>query len=123
MTLDFSGPFTEDSGSLVDGNFQLTIDGDRITSQGIAIDIDGDGSPGGTLIIGDEEAEEFYRLFGDADRNRVVNVVDLLGFRQTFLLLTGNALFDNTFDSNIDGIINVIDLLRFRQNFLKNLPF
>ena len=123
VTLNFSGPFTEDSGSLVDGNFQLTIDGDRITSQGIAIDIDGDGSPGGTLIIGDEEAEEFYRLFGDADRNRVVNVVDLLGFRQTFLLLTGNALFDNTFDSNIDGIINVIDLLRFRQNFLKNLPF
>jgi len=38
-TLSFSGPFTADSGSLVDGNYQLTIDGDEvIDSQGSPMD-------------------------------------------------------------------------------------
>ena len=123
-TILFSGQYTEASGSLVDGNYQLSIDGGEIfNTQGKNVDVDGDGSAGGVLVIGDEELEQFYRLFGDVDQNRVVNVVDLLGFRQTFLLLTGDASFEASFDVNVDGIVNVIDLLRFRGNFLKTLPF
>lgn len=87
------------------------------------MDVDDDGTPGGILVIGDEEAEAFYRFFGDADQNRIVNVFDLLGFRQAFGLMTGDASFDESFDSNVDGLINVFDLLRFRQNFGQTLPF
>ena len=123
-TLSFSGPLTEQSGSLVDGNYQLTIDGGSvINSQGVAVDIDEDGTPGGTLVIGDQEEEALYRLFGDLDQNRFVNLIDLLGFRQTYLLMSGDASFDASLDWNVDGFINVFDLLPFRQNYLKSLPF
>jgi len=37
--------------------------------------------------------------------------------------MTGDASFDEGFDSNLDGIINVVDLLRFRQNYRKEMPF
>ncbi len=87
------------------------------------MDIDGDGLLGGMLTFGDEEPQAFYRLLGDSDGSRTVNVFDLLGLRQTFALMTGDASFDETFDFNLDGMINVFDLLRFRQNFLKSLPF
>lgn len=123
-TLSFTGDFTESSGSLVDGNYQLMIDGGSIVdSQGVNVDVDGDGSPGGVAFFGDVEADLFYRLYGDVNASRDVNVVDLLQFRQTFLLTTGDFDFIAAFDSNEDGIINVLDLLRFRQNFLKSLPF
>ncbi len=122
-TLSFLGPFTEPSGSLMDGNYQLTINGDLITSNGVALDVDGDGVPGGLLIFGDQESDALYRLFADSDQNRVVDIFDLLGFRQTFLLMTGDSSFDDTFDWNLDGIINVFDLLKLRQNWLKEMPF
>ena len=123
-SLSFSGSFTESSGSLVDGNYQLSVDGGQIIDgQGAFLDVDGDGVPGGILVIGDEESEAVYRFFGDANQDRTVNVFDLLGFRQTFLLMTGDASFDVSFDSNADGLINIFDLLRFRQNFPEKLPF
>lgn len=124
VELTFSGEFTEASGSLVDGNYQLTIDGNQITNDsGTPFDLNGDGNPGGLLVFGDEESESFYRLFGDIDKNRLVNILDLLGLRQAYLLVTGDASFDESFDSNVDGVINILDLLRFRQNYLKSLPF
>lgn len=123
-SLSFSGSNTEASGSLADGNYQLTIDGDDIQdAQGNSFDADRDGIPGGQLVFGDEEVENLYRLFGDINLDRRVNVVDLLGFRQTFALMTGDASFDESFDSNLDGRVNVIDLLRFRGNFLQTLLF
>lgn len=123
VILSFSGAFTEASGALVDGNYQLTINGDQITAGGSALDVDGDGSPGGLLIFGNHESDALYRLFADSDQNRVVNIRDLLGIRQTYLLMTGDASFDETLDSNLDGLINIIDLLKLRQNWHKELPF
>ncbi|QEG22959.1 sulfatase-like hydrolase/transferase [Mariniblastus fucicola] len=124
VVLTFSGPFAEASGSLIDGNYQLTVHGDQITDgQGVALDVDGDGNPGGVLVIGDEESEAFFRLFGDSDQNRIVNVVDLLGFRQAYQLMSGDASFDASFDSNVDETIDIFDLLRFRQNYLETMPF
>ena len=112
----FSGEHTEPSGPLVDGNYQLTIDGDGITdSNGLSVDVDGDGVPGGVLVIGDEEEENFYRLFGDADSNRQVNFFDFIGFRQTYSLMTGDAIFDESFDSNADGVISFFTSSRFAR--------
>jgi hypothetical protein len=123
-TLSFFGANTESSGSLVDGNYELSINGgDIVDSLGNNFDVDEDGTAGGTAIFGDEEQDFMYRLFGDIERNRTVNIFDLLGFRQTCLLMTGDASFNAGFDSIVDGRINIFDLLRFRQNYRKTLTF
>jgi len=123
-SLSFSGEFTESSGSLGDGNYQLTINGDDIMGcNGVPLDIDSDGIPGGTLVFGDKESDQFYRLFGDVNQSRRVDSVDLLGFRQTWLLITGDADFEERFDWNLNGVIDALDLLRFRGNWLKEMPF
>ena len=123
VTLDLSGSFTTAAG-LVDGNYQLTVRGDLITSSsGVAIDGDGDGNAGGDLVFGDTAADNFFRLFGDNDGNRSVNVFDLLAFRSTFGDSNGDANFNAQFDSNADGNVNVFDLLAFRDNFLETLVF
>jgi hypothetical protein len=53
------------------------------------------------------------RLFGDADGNRTVNVIDLTLFRNLF----GTITADPTFDVNGDGVIDSADLAAFRANF------
>ncbi len=124
VTLTFAGTFTESSGSLVDGNYQLTIFGDQVqTISGQDFDGDGDGIAGGNFVFGDTEADQFFRLFGDLDGNRFVNIFDLLSFRRAYLSEDGDDDFDVNFDSNLDGRINVFDLLRFRQNWLERVDF
>ena len=124
VTLTFGGDFAEASGSLVDGNYQLTIFGDQIqTLNGQDFDADSDGVAGGDLVFGDSETDNFFRLYGDSDGNRNVNVLDLLAFRQSFLKGVGDDEYESGFDSNGDGNINVLDLLRFRQNFLETSSF
>lgn len=123
-TLTFSGEFTETTGSLVDGNYQLTVFGDQIqTASGQSFDADGDGIAGGNSVFGDSEADEFFRLFGDSNGDRLVNVFDLLSFRQAWLTNEDDPDFDSAFDSNADGNISVFDLLRFRQNWLATSEF
>jgi len=123
VTLELSGAFAGVAG-LVDGNYQLTVVGDLITSSfGTAIDGDGDGTAGGDLVFGDTEADNFFRFFGDLDGNRGVDVFDLLGFRQAFSTSAGDSAFNEQVDSNADGIVNVFDLLAFRNNFRDTLDF
>ena len=124
MTLTFSGSFVESSGSLADGNYQLTTFGDQIqTISGLDFDADGDGVAGGNAVFGDTEADNFFRLFGDVTGDRVVNVFDLLGFRNAWQSQTGDADFEKGYDSNGDGIIDIFDLLRFRMNWLETQDF
>ena len=124
VTLTFSGSFATASGSLVDGNYELTVVGDQITtSSGAAYDANDDGVAGGSFVHGDTETDNFFRLFGDGDGDRDVDLFDLLGFRTTFGQSTGNANFNEGFDANGDGVVNVIDLLSFRQNFGERLDF
>jgi len=113
VIVDFSGALVENGGSLVDGNYQLNIDGTLL----------GGSVPGSDFTFGDQESDGFYRYFGDFDGNKNVNVFDLLGFRQTYRLTSADAGFDARFDSNGDGNINVLDLLRFRQNFGTSLTW
>ena len=111
-------------GSLEDGNYQLTINGDQIlTAGGTALDVDGDGDAGGVYAFGDTAIDNFFRLFGDVDGDRLVAVRDLLEFRKTFRDRVGDPGFDSRFDFEGDGAISTRDLLRFRQNYLDRLEF
>lgn len=124
VSFQFSGDFSTTAGSLVDGNYQLTVFGAEITdSAGVQLDADADGVAGGNFVFGDEESDNFFRLYGDTDGNRIVNVFDLLAFRRTFLETEGSDDFNPQLDSDGDGIINVFDLLEFRRNFLETLDF
>lgn len=123
-TLTFSGAFAESSGSLVDGNYQLTIFGDQIqTANGLNFDADGDGFAGGDFVFGDSETDNFFRLFGDSNGDRIVNLSDLLPFRRAWSSEEDDSDFDPNFDSNADGNINLNDLLRFRRNWMETSEF
>ncbi|QEG24869.1 hypothetical protein [Mariniblastus fucicola] len=94
-SLSFSGNNTEATGSLVDGNYQLTINGDGVVdSPSNSFDLDRDGIPGGQIVFGDEDIESLYRLFDDVNQSRRADIFDLLGFRQTYLK---TLVFDNGF--------------------------
>ena len=124
VTLTFGGSYVEGSGSLVDGNYQLTLIGDQIqTAAGDSFDADGDGVAGGNFILGDEEADAFFRLLGDGNGDRSVNIFDLLEFRGAWLSTDGDENFAAKFDFNADGTINIFDLLPFRDNWLETLDF
>src|SRR5205823_2520339 len=59
-TLTFAPQANVFGRSLIDGNYQLHIDGSQLRdSRGIQVDADGDAAPGGTQNV------RFYRLFGD----------------------------------------------------------
>ncbi|XZE54163.1 S8 family serine peptidase [Planctomycetaceae bacterium SH139] len=123
-TLTFVGGAIQDD-SLSDGNYVLTIDATKITDAvtGDQLDGDGDGTAGGDYLFGTESSDEFFRLLGDANADRVVGFSDFLGFRSAFGSNSGDAEYDPAFDTNPDGMINFIDFLDFRNNFNEELPF
>ncbi|WP_438811106.1 Ig-like domain-containing protein [Rhodopirellula halodulae] len=121
--LTFSGSFVE-YGSLVDGNYQLTIDGTKIASvEGFGFDTDGDGSVNDMLVFGNLVSDSFFRYFGDIDGDRDVDGSDFLFFRGTYGKSIGQAGFDVNFDFNTDDTIDGTDFLFFRGRYGKNLQF
>ncbi|MEL6110952.1 MAG: PQQ-dependent sugar dehydrogenase, partial [Planctomycetota bacterium] len=94
-----SGPSADEreSGpSLADGNYQLTLNASRVSIGGLALDGDGDGNPGGDYVFGDQERDQFFRLFGDRDGDRDVDGRDY-GFLST-------AIFSTTADERYDPL-------------------
>jgi hypothetical protein len=85
------------NGSLADGRYQLVIDGAKITdSNGIAVDADGTGQPGGIL------SSNFHRFFGDSDGDGDVDARDAGNYRAG---LRGNATWRSVFDFDNDGML------------------
>lgn len=124
VRLSFSGNHVQSqTGSLVDGNYMLTIHGNKITGKtnGVQLDGDQDGSAGGNAVIGDNAADAFFRLFGDADGDRDVDGQDYGRFGLAFLTSAGQPGFDFAFDSDADGDIDGQDYGRFGKQFLKTL--
>jgi hypothetical protein len=104
-------------GSLADGNYTLTIDGDRIlNAAGQALDADGDGAAGG------ERVDAFFRLYGDGDGDRDVDVRDLIQFAGSLGKKAGDAGFLSFFDHEADGDVDRADLLEFIRRFGNRLP-
>ena len=77
-TLTFSGQFTRGGGNLVDGNYQISIDGSKIRRLGTTemLDADGDGVSGGMLVLEIRAEDRFFALYGDSNGDRIVNGAD-----------------------------------------------
>jgi hypothetical protein len=105
--LTFGGSVVGPGGSLRDGNYTLTILGSHIH--------DADGHTGVTHV------EEFFRLFGDSDGDRDVDLLDFARFRRAYGKADGSAYFDARFDHDDDSDIDLLDFANFRKNYGKKL--
>jgi hypothetical protein len=102
--------------SLPDGNFVLTIHGDRIrNAAGALLDGNGDGSPGGDRV------DEFFRFYGDSNGDRRVNKADNKLFKKALGKKQGQKGFQEFFDFNGDGKINAKDAAKFKKRLGKGL--
>lgn len=110
-TLEFEGGFTE-SGSLVDGNYRLRVDGTKVSRPGgELLDADRNGRGGGEWLFGDEATDRFFRLFGDMDGDGDVDITDLNDFFiPAFGTLAGQAGYRPELDADADGDIDITDL-------------
>ena len=110
-------------GSLVDGAYELNIDGRQIfNDKGFGLDAHGNGRTDETFRFGDEATDNFFRLLGDGNGDRFVNSGDFRGFRATYLADPQSEAFDPAFDLNQDGVINSADFRLFRQQYLQGIP-
>jgi hypothetical protein len=102
-------------GVLVNGNYQLTVNGSLVTRNGIPMT--------GDYVLGDQESDAFFCYYGDSNGDRTVDVFDLLSFRQTYGLSSMDDNYEFFMDFHADGLVNVFDLLEFRRQYRKTLPF
>ena len=115
-TLTFSGPLTE-FGSLIDGNYTLTVLGSQVTGEGgFLLDGYGNGSPGGDNVT------PLFRLYGDVNGSKSVNGLDMTAFRTAFGTTSGSPGYLSYLDFDGDGVINGTDLTGFRKRFGTMLP-
>jgi len=103
------------AGHLIDGNYQVTVDGEKVRLDGLQMTED--------FIFGDVEADRFFSFYGDSNGDRTVNIFDLLTFRQSYRAVDGDTNYDLTMDYGADGIVNIFDLLQFRTRYRETLPF
>lgn len=122
-TLTFTGDLVRAGGALLDGNYQLAIDGSKISRNGQTLDANQDGSGGDLVDFGDEEADYFFAMYGDSDGNRAVNFADFGAFRATFGKASGEEGFDRIFDFDDNSSVNFSDFGAFRVRFGTILEF
>ncbi|MEO1528967.1 MAG: lamin tail domain-containing protein [Planctomycetota bacterium] len=103
--------------SLSDGNYELTVFGARVRS---AV---GGAGMSGDARVGDNEADSFFRLFGDADADRDFDGVDFGRFGLAFLTTSGDPNYDAFLDIEGDGDIDGRDYAAVGTRFLTTLPF
>ena len=95
-------------GSLADGNYVLTIRGDHIRDEvGREVDGDGDGNSGG------DRGDSLFRLFGDSDGDRDVDMDDRGRFVTSLGREAGDEGYLWYFDFNSDGRVIGIDATSF----------
>jgi hypothetical protein len=102
--------------SLADGNYVLTIDGNKVRDRetGARLDGDGDGVAGGNYAFGTRAADKFFRLYGDADGDRDVDALDFARFRTAIGKRTEDVGFLGYFDFDGDGDNDAMDFASFR---------
>ena len=105
-------------GSLADGNYTLTVRGDRIRDTlGQLLDGDADGAAGGRRV------DPFHRFFGDSDGDRDVDFADYYRFRNALDKRIGQAGYLWYFDYDASGLIEwTTDRDQIVQRYGKKLP-
>jgi hypothetical protein len=99
-------------GSLADGNYMLTIRGDRIRDEvGREVDGDADGNGGG------DRGDAFFRLFGDSDGDNDIDWLDRDLFRSAFEKSIGDTGYLWYFDFDGDGDVDGLDNGEFSRRF------
>ena len=114
-TIQFDSHVRNSDNALVDGNYQLTLTGSLVTRGGVPMISD--------YVFGDVESDGFFCFYGDSDGNRIVNLFDLLPFRQSYSSVFGSPDYRHYLDFNGDGSIGIFDLLPFRSRYASTLPF
>ncbi len=103
---------------LLDGVYELTIDASLISSFGLLLDGNGDGTTGDNHVFGDEPSvDKFYRKFGDNNANNVVDLFDFAAFRATNNKAEGQPGYNDAFDNEGNNVVNLFDFAAFRNNF------
>jgi len=121
-TVTFSGPLTHAStNALVDGNYQLTIDGSkvRIANTSRLLDADRNGEEGGVNVFGNKLTDNFFALLGDANGNGEVDAQDILGVNNAFRSRVGSPLYNMAYDINGNGQVDAQDILGIQNSFRK----
>ena len=121
-----SGPSVETTASapsLIDGNYELTINASRVSIGGHFLDGDGNGTGGDDYTFGEQASDGFFRLFGDQDGDRDVDDIDYEEFVDALLSTASNGNFDERFDSDNDGDVDGKDFGQYRNRHNTTLEF
>jgi hypothetical protein len=111
----FAGAATQ-FGSLADGDFTLTTLANQVSAGGVVLDGNGDGHGG------DNNTQSVFRLFGDINGDRRVDIADFALFSSTFNLSIGQPGFNAAYDFNGDGRVDIADFGQFSVRFFTMLP-
>jgi Dockerin type I domain len=97
-------------GSLADGSYTLSIRSDLVHDAfGRSLDGDANGAAGG------DHTDAFFRLYGDSDGDRDVDLRDLVRFLGTLGRQEGDPRYLWYSDVNSDGRVDAIDLIAFAR--------
>lgn len=97
--------------SLLDGKYRLDIDGALITEAG-------SGTPmGDDYQFGNGDLDNFFRKYGDANGNGLVELFDFAQFRGTYNKAPTDPDFIEPLDNDGNGAINLFDFALFRSGF------
>ena len=120
VTLSFQGAMTRNAGALLDGFYQLTVDGTKISRAGATLDVNLDGTGGDSYLLGDQEADKFFAYYGDIDGDGQVGIAEFGQFRAAFGTTVGQAAYNALFDYDGGGV-GIGDFGQFRSRFGKRL--
>ena len=109
--------------SLLDGNYELTIDASKVLFDGRTLDGNGDGIEGDAFLFGDSAADLFFCFFGDTDGDRDVDGQDFGRLLATIFKTVGQDGFNFALDYNGDGDVDGQDYGQFGQRFFRTLGF
>ncbi|MEM6688489.1 MAG: choice-of-anchor Q domain-containing protein, partial [Planctomycetota bacterium] len=116
-TLTFSGDYTQ-GGSLIDGNYELLIDGTKISSVGgHGFDHDKDGVVGDSMTFGDNALDHFYRMIGDSNGDRSIDYADV------FAAIGSVGAVDHPLDVTDDGAVDYSDVFGLIDSVGRSLGF
>jgi hypothetical protein len=125
LTIDLTvdGPGGSARTLLSNDNYELRLATNLIRSAWGNPLVDNDGTPDGIYRFGTAAEQRLYRLAGDGNGDRTVNLLDLQLVRSAWLMVPGVPGYDPNADMNSDGRVNLLDLQLIRSSWLTKLGF